>query len=328
MGKRLFVLRIICYNYFTLRIGGVVMEYDIVVLGAGPAGLSAAIYGRRAGLSVLILDAGAPGGKMNLTAELENWPGDQKVAGPELAFRMYDHAIQLGATQLYGNVSKIEVVGDLKKVTCDDQKEYYGKNIIIATGTKERPMGIKNEKELTGRGVSYCAVCDGPFFRNEEVAVVGGGNSALQEADYLTRFCSKVHLIVRRDVFRADKAVQDKVINNDKVEIHFLKKPVEVLEKDNKVLGLRLEDSKTQIQEDLFVNAIFPFIGLDPVTDFCQNLGILNEQGYVITDENMTTKIPGIYAAGDVRQKFLRQVVTATNDGAIAAQHISHTLGH
>ena len=187
-------------------------------------------------------------------------------------------------------------------------------------------MGIPNETEMTGRGVSYCAVCDGPFFRDEPVAVIGGGNSALQEADYLTRFASKVHVIVRRNVFRADKIVADKATDNPKIEVHFLRKPVEVLVEDNKVKGIRIENSETHEQEDLFVNAIFPFIGLDPVTDFAKDLGICNEQGYIVTDENMQTKVPGIYAAGDVRAKFLRQVVTATNDGAIAAQSISHHL--
>ena len=301
------------------------MRYDVIILGAGPAGLSAAVYARRAGLTVLILDAGAPGGKMNLTAELENWPGDQKVAGPELAYRMYEHAMHFGAEQKYGNVTKIED-GEPKKVTCDDGTVYEGRTIIIATGTKERKMGIPNETEMTGRGVSYCAVCDGPFFRDEPVAVIGGGNSALQEADYLNRFASKVHVIVRRNVFRADKIVADKAIDNPKIEVHFLRKPVEVLVEDNKVKGIRIENSETHEQEDLFVNAIFPFIGLDPVTDFAKDLGICNEQGYIVTDENMQTKVPGIYAAGDVRAKFLRQVVTATNDGAIAAQSISHHL--
>lgn len=305
--------------------GGNAMLYDVVILGAGPAGLSAAVYARRAGLTVLILDSGAPGGKMNLTAELENWPGDKKVAGPELAYRMYEHAIHFGAEQKYGNVTKIEN-GETKKVICDDGTVYEAKAIIIATGTKERKMGIPNEAEMTGRGVSYCAVCDGPFFRDEPVAVIGGGNSALQEADYLTRFASTVHVLVRRNVFRADKIVADKVLNNPKVEVHFLRKPVEVLVEDNKVKGIRMEDSQTHVQEDLFVNAIFPFIGLDPVTDFAKDLGICNEQGYIVTNENMQTCIPGIYAAGDVRAKFLRQVVTATNDGAIAAQSISHDL--
>ena len=187
-------------------------------------------------------------------------------------------------------------------------------------------MGIENEEELTGHGVSYCAVCDGPFFKDEEVAVVGGGNSALEEAIYLTKFASKVHLIVRRDVFRADKIIQDHVKANDKIEIHFLKKPHHLIAKDNKVDKLALEDSVTGEISELEVKGVFPFVGLDPVTDFVKDLGITDENGYIITNELMETKIDGIYAAGDVRQKVLRQVVTATNDGAIVGQQVGQKL--
>ena len=187
-------------------------------------------------------------------------------------------------------------------------------------------MNIKNEEEMIGRGVSYCAVCNGAFFKDEEIAVIGGGNSALEEAIYLTKFASKIHLIVRRDVFRADKIIQDELVKNEKIEVHFLKKPVEVLVENNKVCGLLLEDSKTTEQTTLKVSGIFPFVGSDPVTDFATSLGILDKAGYVLTDENMKTAVKGIYGAGDVRQKFLRQVVTATNDGAIATQNIAHDL--
>lgn len=301
------------------------MEYDVIIIGCGPAGLSAGVYATRAGMNVLMLDAGAPGGKINLTAELENWPGDKKVAGPELAYRMYEHATSLGAVYEYGRVVDIKDHGNEKEVVCEDAT-YKAKAVIIASGTKERQMGLAKEVALTGRGISYCAVCDGPFFRGEEVIVVGGGNSALQEAEYLTTFASKVHLIVRRDVFRADKAVSDKVVNNPKIEIHFLRKPYEILEENNKVTGMIVENSNTHEQETIMASAIFPFVGLDPVTDFVKDLGITDENGYILTDENMETSVKGIYAAGDVRKKMLRQVVTATNDGAIAAQAIAHSL--
>ncbi len=302
------------------------MKRDVIIIGCGPAGLSAAVYACRAGLDVLMLDAGAPGGKINLTAELENWPGDKRVAGPELAYRMYEHATEVGAEYAYGRVIDIKDLGTHKEVVCEDAT-YEAKAVIIASGTKERQMGLAKEVELTGRGISYCAVCDGPFFRNEEVIVVGGGNSALQEAEYLTTFVAKVHLVVRRDVFRADMAVSNKVLNNDKIEVHFLRKPYEILEKDNKVAGLVVEDALTHEKEMIEAKAIFPFVGLDPVTDFAKDLGITDEAGYILTDENMETKVKGIFAAGDVRQKTLRQVVTATNDGAIAAQAIAHRLG-
>lgn len=299
--------------------------YDLIIIGAGPAGLSAALYASRAGLNTLILDGGAPGGKLNLTAEIENYPGYKQIAGPELAYSMFEHATEFGAVYEYGMVSEIRDCGEHKEVITEENT-YTSKTVLIATGTKERKMNIPNEEEMVGRGVSYCAVCDGAFFKDEEIAVIGGGNSALEEAIYLTKFASKVHLIVRRDVFRADKIVQDALAKNDKIEVHFLKKPVEVLVENDKVKGLLLEDSITQEKSQLMVSGIFPFVGADPVTYFAKSLNILDEYGYVITNENMKTSVEGIYAAGDVRQKFLRQVVTAANDGAIAAQSINHDL--
>lgn len=298
---------------------------DLIIIGAGPAGLSACLYASRAGLEVLMLDSGAPGGKLNVSAEIENWPGQKKKTGPELAYEMYEHALSFGGQQAYGEVTEIIDYGDYKEVVTADTV-YQGKAVLIATGTKERKMNIPLEEELTGHGVSYCAVCDGPFFKDEEVAVIGGGNSALEEAIYLTKFASKVHLIVRRDVFRADKIIQDHVFANDKIEIHFLKKPHHLIENNGKVAKLALEDSKTGEISELTVAGVFPFVGLDPITDFIKNLDICDEHGYIITDETMKTKIPGIYAAGDVRQKVLRQVVTATNDGAIAGQQIANYL--
>ena len=296
--------------------------YDLIIIGAGPAGLSACLYASRAGLEVLLLEAGAPGGKLNVSAEIENWPGSKKMAGPELAYQMYEHALLFGGKHEYGEVTNVIDKGEYKEVVTNDTT-YQGKTVLIATGTKERKMGLEQEDELTGRGVSYCAVCDGPFFKEEEVAVIGGGNSALEEAVYLTKFASKVHLIVRRDVFRADKIVQEHVLSNEKIEVHFLRKPHHLVAKDNKIDAIGLENSKTGEIEELPVKGIFPFVGLDPITDFVKELGITDENGYIETDETMATKVEGIYAAGDVRKKVLRQVVTATNDGAIAGQVIS-----
>ena len=298
---------------------------DLIIIGAGPAGLSACLYASRAGLNVLMLDSGAPGGKLNVSAEIENWPGQKKKTGPELAYEMYEHALSIGGKQAFGEVNKIINHEKYKEVVTTDNT-YQAKAVLIATGTKERKMQIPMEDELTGHGVSYCAVCDGPFFKDEEVAVIGGGNSALEEAIYLTKFVSKVHLIVRRDVFRADKIIQDHVYANEKIEIHFLKKPHHLIEKDGKVDKLALEDSKTGEISELAVKGVFPFVGLDPITNFVSDLGICDEHGYIITDETMKTKVPGIYAAGDVRQKILRQVVTAANDGAVAGQQIAHYL--
>ncbi len=298
---------------------------DLIIIGAGPAGLSACLYASRAGLDVMMLDAGAPGGKLNVSAEIENWPGQKKKTGPELAYEMYEHALSFGGKQEYGEVTKIIDHNDFKEVITNE-KSYQAKAVLIATGTKERKMGIPLEEELTGHGVSYCAVCDGPFFKGEEVAVIGGGNSALEEAVYLTKFVNHVHLIVRRDVFRADKIIQEHVLSNDKIKIHFLKKPHHIIAKDNKVDKLAIEDSNTGELSELLVKAVFPFVGLDPITEFVKDLDITDEHGYIITDETMQTKVSGIYAAGDVRKKVLRQVVTATNDGAIAGQQIAHYL--
>lgn len=301
--------------------------YDLIIIGCGPAGMSAAVYASRSGLNTLLLDGGAPGGKLNLTAEIENYPGYKGIAGPELAYEMFEHATTFGAVYEYGMVTNIEDLGDYKKVITEDGS-FDTKAVLIATGTKEKKMGIAHEEEMTGRGVSYCAVCDGAFFANEEVAVIGGGNSALEEAMYLTKFASKVHLIVRRDVFRADKIVQDRLHENTKIEVHFLKKPKEIIvDKDaNKVAGIIISDSQSDELSTLNVTGIFPFVGADPVTNFATNLNILDDNGYVITDEFMATPCAGIYAAGDVRSKYLRQVVTATNDGAIAAQAINRDM--
>jgi len=295
---------------------------DLVIVGAGPAGLSACLYASRAGLDVLILDMAAPGGKLNVTAQIENYPGLKATPGPEIAFTMYESALSFGAKLDYGEVLDIRVCDDHKEVITA-KKVYETKYVLIATGTKERQMNLPKENELVGKGISYCAVCDGPFFKGEDVAVIGGGNSALEEAMYLSSICKTVHLIVRRNVFRADKIIQDRLKNYENILIHFKKKPYEILEENNKVKGLILIDSDSEEKEELLVKGIFPFIGLDPMSRCVEKLGLINTQGYIDGDENMETKVKGIFVAGDVRNKNLRQVVTATNDGAIAGQYIA-----
>lgn len=295
---------------------------DLVIVGAGPAGLTACLYASRAGLDVLMLDAGAPGGKLNVSAEIENYPGQTKMAGPQLAYQMYEQALSFGGQYAYGDVIDIRNHDNYKEVVTSDNT-YQAKYVLIASGTKERKMNLDHEDDLTGRGISYCAVCDGPFFKDEEVAVIGGGNSALEEALYLASICKKVHIIVRRDVFRADKIIADRVLANEKIVVHFKRKPFALLEDNNKVKGLILIDSDHNEKEELLVQGVFPFIGLDPITHFVSHLHITDDQGYILTDDNMETQVKGIFASGDVRQKNLRQVVTATNDGAIAGQYIA-----
>ena len=299
---------------------------DLIIVGAGPAGLSACLYASRAGLDVLVLDMAAPGGKLNVTAQIENYPGVKPSPGPEIAYQMYESALSFGAKMDYQEVVEIKDCGDFKEVVTAKQT-YQTKYVLIATGTKERQMHLPKENELVGRGISYCAVCDGPFFKGEDVAVIGGGNSALEEAMYLSSICQHVHLIVRRDVFRADKIIQDRLKEHENIIVHFKKKPFEILEDNQKVKGLVLIDSETGEKEDLLVSGIFPFIGLDPMSQCVEKLGLINTQGYIDANKNMETKVPGIFVAGDVRNKNLRQVVTATNDGAIAGQYIASLIG-
>lgn len=298
---------------------------DIVIIGGGPAGLSAALYASRAGAKVTVIESGAPGGKLNLTAHIENYPGVKKKMGPELAYEMYEQSLSFGASLKMTEVKQIIDLGDYKKVITS-KEEIETKAVIIATGTKERKMGLPLEDEMTGQGISYCAVCDGPFFKGKEVAVVGGGNSAIEESLYLASIVERVHVIMRRDVFRADDYLVKQALDNEKITFHFKKKPHALIIEDNKLKGLELEDSVTGEVESLEVQGIFPFIGLDPVTDFVKNLGITDDRGYIKVDENMETSIKNIYAIGDVRQKTLRQVVTAANDGAIAGQYAAKVV--
>jgi thioredoxin reductase (NADPH) len=298
---------------------------DIIVIGAGPAGLTAALYASRAGASVKVIEAGAPGGKLNLTADVENYPGIKKIQGPQLAYDLYEHGLSFGAKLEMTEVTGIEDLGD-HKVVKTSSGDFEAKNVIIATGTKERKMNVPGETELAGKGVSYCAVCDGPFFKGKEVAVVGGGNSAIEEAVYLSNIASKVHVVMRRDVFRADKVIADQAKAQSNIEFHFKKKPHQVLSDDGKVSGLEVSDSDTGELSVINVSAVFPFVGADPVTGFAKDLGILDKRGYVIVDEHMETKVKGIFAVGDVREKELRQIITAENDGAIAGQYIANSL--
>lgn len=297
---------------------------DLIVVGAGPAGLTAALYASRAGASVLVLDGGAPGGKMNLTAEIENYPG-LITKGPQLAYAMYEQCLSFGAKYEYGEVTQIEHYED-HQVVYVGEKTYEARYVFIATGTKERHMGIPHEEEMSGRGVSYCAVCDGPFFKNKDVCVVGGGNSAIEEAIYLSDIVSRVHIIVRRDVLRADQYLVNKLQTKENIEMHYLKKPHEIVVDNQKVAGLVVEDSHTGELSTIEAQGIFPFIGLDPITEFVKDLGIVNEKGYIEVDENQETKVAGIFAGGDVIDKSLRQVVTAANDGAVAGQYIASLL--
>ncbi len=301
-------------------------RYDVIIVGAGPAGLTAAIYASRAELKTLILEHDAPGGKLVKTAEIANWPGITKTSGVDLALSMYNHALSLGVVYDYGEVRELKVHQDYHELVCVAGNSFQASTVIIASGTKERLMNIPNEQAMIGRGVSFCAVCDAAFFKDEAVVVVGGGNSALEEALYLSALVSKLYIVIRRDEFRADHSVIEAVLANPKIEIIYKHLPAAVISEDNRVSGLEVEDVTTKKRRILAVKGIFPYIGADPATAFVQNLGITNPDGYLIVDGNMATKIPGIYGAGDVCEKQLRQVVTAASDGAIAAVSAIHYL--
>ena len=298
-------------------------QYDLVIIGAGPAGLSAALYGSRAGLKTLLLESGAPGGKLIKTNKISNYPGVKEVEGTTLAMSMFEQATSFQAEYAYGQLKTIDAN---KNVILDDGTKFQSQAIILATGTKERMLNIPGEQENIGHGVSFCAVCDGAFFRDKDVVVIGGGNSALEESVYLAQMVRSVTIVIRRDVFRAEAHIQKQIEENPK--IHVIKKhiPTQIFSENGKVSGIELENVDTHEKQSLECSGIFPYVGQDPNTDCVKDLGILNEHGYVIVDENRQTTIPGLYAAGDVIDKELRQVVTACNDGAIAAQHAFHVI--
>ncbi|MCK0473003.1 thioredoxin-disulfide reductase [Alkalihalobacillus sp. APA_J-10(15)] len=300
--------------------------YDVVIAGAGPAGMTAAVYTSRANLSTIMLERGMPGGQMANTEDVENYPGFDHILGPDLSTKMFEHAKKFGAEYGYGDVKEIIDEGDFKLVKAGS-KEYKARAVIVATGAEYKKMGIPGEKEFSGRGVSYCAVCDGAFFKGKELVVVGGGDSAVEEAVYLTRFASKVTVIHRRDELRAQKILQQRAFDHDKVEFIWNHVVNEIHGGDSgKVDRISIEDVNTGEQREFKTDGVFIYIGMLPLNDSVKQLGITNEEGYVETNEEMETKVPGIFAAGDIREKSLRQIVTATGDGSVAAQNVQHYI--
>ncbi|WP_214741617.1 thioredoxin-disulfide reductase [Exiguobacterium sp. s48] len=299
--------------------------YDVIIIGAGPAGMTAALYASRANLSTLMIERGIPGGQMANTEDIENYPGYDSILGPDLSQKMFDHSKAFGAEYEYGDVQRISDETEYKIVHAHN-RDYKARAIILASGAQYKKIGVPGEEELGGRGVSYCAVCDGAFFKGKELFVIGGGDSAVEEGVFLTRFADKVTIVHRRDELRAQKILQKRAFDNEKIDFiwnHTLK---EITEKDGKVGGARLVSTVDGTETDYEIDGVFIYIGMNPITGFVQDLGITNEQGYIVTNEAMETNIPGIFAAGDVREKTLRQVVTATNDGSIAAQNAQHFI--
>lgn len=293
---------------------------ELVIIGAGPAGLTSAIYGRRAGLDVLLLEKGIPGGQINITDEIENWPGVIHSAGSELGVAFRKHAEHFKTEFRDCSVTGIEIRNG-SKIVLTDKGEIEAEAIILATGASFRKLGCKGEAEFTGGGVSYCAVCDGAFFEDETIAVVGGGNVAVEEAGYLTRFATKVYIIHRRDEFRADRLAIEQAFSNPKIEPVW-NSVVESIEGDGLVQKLVIRNVKTNEVSELPVAGVFVFVGTEPNISYLGEPGSLVKQtrgGWIDTNDKMETSVEGIFAAGDMREKFLRQVVTATGDGAVAA---------
>ncbi len=291
--------------------------YDLVILGAGPAGLTAAIYGGRANMDILVLEHMMSGGEITSSERLDNYPGfPEGISGIEFGQFLEKQATRFGAEIISATIEEADVLGDIKKVSTS-KGDFYGRTMVVATGTAPRVLGVPGEEMLRGRGISFCATCDGPFFRNAKVAVIGGGDSAVKEALYLTRFANEVFLIHRRDKLRAVPFLQEQILNHPRVQILWdtVVKSFYGEQKLEKIIIQHLKDSTIA---ELPVDGAFLYVGRIPNTGFLKGVE-MDGKGYIITSEEMETSVPGIFAAGDVRRKFLRQVVTAASDGAIAA---------
>lgn len=291
--------------------------YDLIVLGAGPAGLTAALYGARAGLKVLVLEKMLAGGEIANTAWMDNFPGfPEGISGMDFSQLLEKQALRFGTEIVSASVEKVEPKGEVKKVITSTE-EHLGHSLLVASGTLPRELGVPGEDKLMGRGISFCATCDGPFFRGKKVAVVGGGDSAVEEALYLTRFASQVYIIHRRDQLRVAPALQEKAVNHPQIEVYW-DSIIKEFSGEQKVEKLVLENVKDKSIPELEVDGVFLYVGRTPNSGFIEGVE-KDSDGYIITNEEMETSLPGVYAAGDIRRKFLRQVVTAAADGAIAA---------
>lgn len=292
-------------------------EFDVVILGGGPAGFSAGIYTARGNVSTAILDVSMLGGQPSNYLELENYPAFMKIGGFELMEKFEEHADMFGVQKFpMQEIEFIDLVSS-PKIIMTKEAEFRTKSVIIATGAKPMKLGVKGEEEFTGRGVSYCAVCDGAFYKDKVVAIVGGGNSAVEEAIYLTKFASKAYIIHRRDELRADKIIQDRAAKNEKIEF-VLNSVVCEIQGQDLVNNLILKNTKTDEMFNLAVDGVFPYIGITPNVENISGQITQDKAGFIITDETMKTSIDGVFAIGDVRNTPLRQVITAASDGAIA----------
>lgn len=295
-----------------------IFDFDTIILGGGPAGLSAAIYASRGAVSTAVIDVSMMGGQPSNYLELENYPGFPIVGGFDLMEKFEEHADKFGVRKFpMQEIEKIDLTSNPKTILTKEG-EFRAKTIIIATGAQPMKLNVPGEVEFVGRGVSYCAVCDGAFYKNKVVAVVGGGNAAVEEAMYLTKFADKVYVIHRRNELRADKIVQERAFKNDKIEFIW-DSVVKEIQGDNLVHTAVLENVKTGERSNLAVNGVFPYIGMTPNVEHITGQLEQDANGFILTDETMKTSVEGVYAVGDVRKTPLRQVITAAADGAVGA---------
>jgi len=303
------------------------MEYDVIIVGAGPAGLCAALYAGRGMLKALVLERGAPGGELLNTDLIEDYIGFESIKGWELAHKMAEHARKFGAEIVTDTVESVTKAADGSfEVVTALGKTYHAPAVILTAGGTPIKLGVPGEREYAGKGVSYCAVCDGAFFKNEVLAVVGGGDAAVEEADYLTRYASKVYIVHRRDQLRASKILQERAFANPKIEVVWNKRVREIVGAENGVRHLELEDTVTGARSQLAVGGVFVFVGFKPNASLVREHYKHDAGGYMVTDERMMTSIPGLFAAGDVRSQLTRQITTAVGDATTAALAVEKYL--
>lgn len=296
-------------------------KYDVVVIGAGPGGMTAAMYAARANLNVAMLDRGIYGGQMNNTDDIENYPGFSSIKGPELGEKMYESATNSGVNFVYGDVQNVTVDKHNVKHIQIDGDVIDSKVVVIATGSNNRKLDVEGEDKYSGRGVSYCAVCDGAFFKNQDVTVIGGGDSAISEGLYLANVTDNVNVIHRRDQLRAQKILQDRAFTNDKMDFTWNASVTEIIGDGDHVTGVKVHDSESGKDKVVDTSGVFVYVGTTPNTAMFKDLDITDEAGWILTNSEMETSIPGIFAVGDVRKKKLRQITTAVGDGGIAGQN-------
>lgn len=298
-------------------------NYDVIIVGAGPAGMTAAIYAKRAGVNVLMLEKLAPGGQIINTNEIQNYTGVGTINGAELAFQMFGHTQELEIEMDYATVKEIREEGDLKKVICEeDGKEFTAKAVIISTGTKPRCLNIPGEEAYKGKDISWCAICDGPQYKGKDVVVIGGGNSAVEEAIFLAGYVKSVTVVTMFDL-TADPIACDKLRAMPNVTVYPYQDILEFYG-DEKLKGVRFKSTKTGEEKTVDCDGVFEYVGQMPMTEAFKPLGIVNDYGYIPVNDKMETEVKGIYGAGDCVVKHLRQVITACSDGAIAAQEAAH----